>query len=95
MSREIQIPTEARAALARGDRIEAVKRVREANHGLDLRAAMEAIEAIEPLHAGATGTSRPVMSSTVSRDTARTGLRWAWAGVVVLAATAAWWWLHR
>jgi hypothetical protein len=95
MSREIQIPTEAIAALARGDRIEAIKRVREANHGLDLRAAMEAIEAIEPLHAGAAGKPRPVMSSTVSRDTARPGLRWAWAGLVVLAATAAWWLLHR
>lgn len=95
MSREIHIPTEALAALARGDRIEAVKRVREANHGLDLRAAMEAIEAVEPLRAGAASTPRPVMSSTVSRDTGRPGLRWAWASLVVLAATALWWWLDR
>jgi ribosomal protein L7/L12 len=45
MSREIQIPTEALAALARGDRIEAVKRVREANPGMDLRGAMQAVDA--------------------------------------------------
>lgn len=47
MSREIHIPSEARAALARGDRIIAIKLVREANHGVDLRAAMEAIDAFE------------------------------------------------
>lgn len=45
MSREIRIPTEAAAALARGARIEAVKLVREANHGVDLRGAMEATDA--------------------------------------------------
>lgn len=45
MSREIRIPTEAAAALARGARIEAIKLVREANHGVDLRGAMEAVDA--------------------------------------------------
>ena len=45
MSREIRIPAEAAAALAKGLRIEAIKRVREANHGVDLRGAMEAVDA--------------------------------------------------
>lgn len=45
MSREIRIPAEAAAALAKGLRIKAIKLVREANHGVDLRAAMEAVDA--------------------------------------------------
>jgi ribosomal protein L7/L12 len=45
MSREIRIPAGAAAALARGARIEAIKLVREANHGVDLRGAMEAVDA--------------------------------------------------
>lgn len=45
MSREIRIPAEAAAALAKGLRIEAIKLVRAANHGVDLRGAMEAADA--------------------------------------------------
>ncbi|WP_211368304.1 ribosomal protein L7/L12 [Pseudoxanthomonas gei] len=45
MSRDIRIPAEAAAALARGLRIEAIRLVREANHGVDLRGAMEALDA--------------------------------------------------
>ncbi len=45
MSREIRFPAAAVAALARGERIEAIRRVREANHGVDLRGAMEAVDA--------------------------------------------------
>lgn len=45
MSREIRIPAEAAAVLAKGLRIKAIKLVREANHGVDLRAAMEAVDA--------------------------------------------------
>lgn len=45
MSREIRIPAEAATALAKGLRIEAIKLVREANHGVDLRGAMEAVDA--------------------------------------------------
>lgn len=45
MSREIHFPAAALAALAQGQRIEAIKRVREANPGLDLRGAMEAVDA--------------------------------------------------
>jgi ribosomal protein L7/L12 len=45
MSREIRIPVQAAAALAKGLRIEAIKLVREANHGVDLRGAMEAVDA--------------------------------------------------
>lgn len=42
MTSEIRIPAAAAAALAKGLRIEAIKLVREANHGVDLRGAMEA-----------------------------------------------------
>lgn len=45
MSKEIRFPAAAAAALARGNRLEAIKLVREANHGVDLRGAMEAVEA--------------------------------------------------
>ncbi|MET0809166.1 MAG: 50S ribosomal protein L7/L12 [Pseudoxanthomonas sp.] len=45
MSRDIRIPAEAAAALAKGQRIEAIRQVREANHGVDLRGAMEALDA--------------------------------------------------
>ena len=45
MSRDIRIPAEAAAALAKGLRIEAIKLVRQANHGVDLRGAMEAVDA--------------------------------------------------
>jgi ribosomal protein L7/L12 len=45
MSREIHFPAAALAALVQGQRIEAIKRVREANPGLDLRGAMEAVDA--------------------------------------------------
>ena len=61
MSRDIHIPAEARAALARGDRIEAIKHVREANHGVDLRAAMEAIDAHE--HGGKGHVTQAALSS--------------------------------
>jgi len=45
MPREIHFPAVAVAALAQRQRIEAIKRVREANPGLDLRGAMEAVDA--------------------------------------------------
>ncbi|MEO6519102.1 MAG: ribosomal protein L7/L12 [Pseudoxanthomonas sp.] len=45
MSREIRLPAAAIAALNQGNRIEAIKLVREANHGVDLRGAMEAVDA--------------------------------------------------
>jgi len=45
MSKEIRFPAAALAALAKGNRLEAIKLVREANHGVDLRGAMEAVEA--------------------------------------------------
>ena len=61
MSRDIHIPAEARAALARGDRIGAIKQVREANHGVDLRAAMEAIDAHE--HGGTGHVTQAALSS--------------------------------
>jgi ribosomal protein L7/L12 len=45
MSKEIRFPAAAIAAIANGNRLEAIKLVREANHGVDLRGAMEAVEA--------------------------------------------------
>lgn len=45
MSRAIHFPAAVLAAVAQGNRIEAIKRLRQANHGLDLRGAMEAIDA--------------------------------------------------
>lgn len=45
MPREIHFPAAAVAALATGRRIEAIKLLREANRGIDLRGAMEAVDA--------------------------------------------------
>ncbi|HEX7802293.1 MAG TPA: 50S ribosomal protein L7/L12 [Pseudoxanthomonas sp.] len=45
MSREIRFPAAAVAALAQGQRIVAIKRVRESNPGMDLREAMETVDA--------------------------------------------------
>lgn len=45
MSREIRFPAAALSALARGNRNEAIKLVREANHGVDVRGAAEAVDA--------------------------------------------------
>lgn len=45
MSRELNFPAAALAALAKGQRIEAIKLLREANSGMDLRGAMEAVDA--------------------------------------------------
>ncbi len=45
MAKEIRFPAAAVSAIGRGNRLEAIKLVREANHGLDLRGAMEAVEA--------------------------------------------------
>jgi ribosomal protein L7/L12 len=67
MSREIRIPAEAAAALAKGLRIEAIKLVREANHGVDLRGATEAVDAYasgEQRHAA----TAPPMLATSSFD---------------------------
>ena len=67
MSRDIRIPAEAAAALAKGLRIEAIKLVREANHGVDLRGAMEAIDAYASgRHGHASGPSP--MAATTSFD---------------------------
>jgi ribosomal protein L7/L12 len=45
MSSEIRFPAAAVAVLAQGQRIEAIKRVRASNPGMDLRSAMEAVDA--------------------------------------------------
>lgn len=45
MSSEIRFPAAAVAVLAQGHRIEAIKRVRASNPGMDLRSAMEAVDA--------------------------------------------------
>jgi ribosomal protein L7/L12 len=66
MSREIHIPAEAAAALARGERIVAIKLVREANHGVDLRGAMEATDAYASgKHFPMTGASPVAKSSSI------------------------------
>ena len=45
MNDRIRFPVAAIAALERGQRIEAIRLVREGNDGLDLRGAMEAVDA--------------------------------------------------
>ena len=45
MSTETRFPPEAVVAMVRGERLQAIKLVREANPGMDLRAAMEAVDA--------------------------------------------------
>ncbi|MGH8027361.1 MAG: ribosomal protein L7/L12 [Pseudoxanthomonas sp.] len=68
MSREIRIPAEAAAALAKGLRIEAIKLVRAANHGMDLRGAMEAADAFASGNKHRFPIDPPVAVAPVSFD---------------------------
>jgi ribosomal protein L7/L12 len=76
MSREIHFPAAALAALAQGRRIEAIKLLRESNPRIDLRGAMEAVDAYasgkrhfsvgEPLQPATTVPTDPLPAEAVA-----------------------------
>ncbi|MBW8852114.1 MAG: ribosomal protein L7/L12 [Xanthomonadales bacterium] len=86
------LPDDVLDALRGGQRIEAIKRLREAT-GLGLKEAKDLIEACET---GATGGAAAPMPTVVSGRGAGSGrLPGALLALVVLVALAAWWWFGR
>ena len=90
------LPDDVLDALRGGQRIEAIKRLREAT-GLGLKEAKDLIEACEADAAGgATTTAAAPMPTVVSARGAGPGrLLGALLALVVLVALAAWWWFGR
>ncbi|GAA4860107.1 ribosomal protein L7/L12 [Luteimonas vadosa] len=94
----IAFPPEAAAALESGNLIAAIKLVREANPGLGLKEAKEAVEGI-PRFRSKTGAD--AVRDAASNDGARVptvvegdrgGLRWLVLLALVATAAAGWWW---
>jgi ribosomal protein L7/L12 len=87
-------PDAATAAIARGDFIQAIAQLREANPWLDLKSAKDAVDSVrrgdaKTAHRGAM-PARPRVPTVVHGDSGRNG----WLLLVVAAAVAAfaWWW---
>jgi ribosomal protein L7/L12 len=89
------LPGDVLAALRGGNKIEAIKRLREAT-GLGLKEAKDLVEAHEGGGAGAAGLRSPAAAPMPTVVSGRGG-----AGIgtvlalVVAAALAAWWWFGR
>lgn len=89
------LPDDVLDALRGGQRIEAIKRLREAT-GLGLKEAKDLIEAYEAGAAGGAATAAAPMPTVVSGRGAGPGrLLGALLALVVLVALAAWWWFGR
>jgi hypothetical protein len=86
MAMNVELPDDVRAALARGDKIEAIKRLREAT-GMGLHESKDAVEAAiagDPtLRARADAASREALGSL-----RRFG--WATLGIAVVLGVAVW-----
>lgn len=89
------LPDDVLDALRGGNKIEAIKRLREAT-GLGLKEAKDLVEAHEAGSAGATGLRSsavaPMPTVVSGRDGVGVGTVLA---LVVAAALAAWWWFGR
>ena len=89
------LPNDVLDALRGGQRIEAIKRLREAT-GLGLKEAKDLIEACEAEAAGGTAAPAAPMPTVVSGRGAGPGrLPGTLLALVVLVALAAWWWFGR
>jgi ribosomal protein L7/L12 len=93
----MQVPATVKDALQQGNVIEAVKRLREANPGLSLKAARDHVDAlgikpsVRPASRAATtcGTPRDRVPTVMMGDKPG-GLRWLF--VLIAFAAIAWWW---
>lgn len=89
------LPDDVLDALRGGQRIEAIKRLREAT-GLGLKEAKDLIEACETGATGGAAAPAAPMPTVVSGRGAGSGrLLGALLALVVLVALAAWWWFGR
>ena len=90
------LPEEVQDALASGNKIEAIKRLREAT-GLGLKEAKDLVEAHEagvpvPMQTASTPTAAPMPTVVSGRSGVGIGPILA---LLVAAALAAWWWFGR
>lgn len=94
----LQVPAAARNALQQGNLIEAIKRLREANPGLSLKAAKDhvdgmasAMPAPQAQRSGRTFAAPRERVPTVMMGDQPGGLRWLFV-LITCVALAAWWW---
>jgi len=90
----LQFPDAASAALARGDLVETIKLVREANQHLGLKEAKDVIDTLRSgatRQAGAKARTQPRSMPTVMEGDR--GLGGWMALIAVVIAAFAWWWL--
>ena len=93
----LQMPAAAKSALQQGNLIDAIKRLREANPGLSLKAAKDHVDALVatvPTHpasrAGTTFANARDRVPTVMMGDKPGNLRWLFVLIAFLAV--AWWW---
>lgn len=90
-------PQEAEDALARGEMLEAIRVLRQANRHIDLATARQAIESYAASVRTAPAKARQDVPRTPRVPTVVEGDRGGYRSLVVLAlailAAAAWWWV--
>ncbi len=94
---EVQVPAAVKNALQQGNLIEAIKRLREANPGLSLKAAKEHVDALgarlpvkQAQRAASTFASARERTPTVVMGDKPGGLRWLFV-LIAFAGLALWW----
>ena len=95
---EVQVPAAVKNALQQGNLIEAIKRLREANPGLSLKAAKEHVDALgarlpvkQAQRAASTFATARKRTPTVVMGDKPGGLRWLFV-LIAFVALAGWWW---
>lgn len=93
-----QVPAEVRNALQQGNVLEAVKRMRQANPGMTLKAAKEHVDALgtrlpvkQAQRAASTFATARERTPTVVMGDKPGGLRWLFV-FIAFVALAGWWW---
>lgn len=94
----VQVPADVRNALQQGNLIDAVKRLREANPGISLKAAKEHVDALgarlpvkQVQRAASTFATTRERTPTVVMGDKPGGLRWLFV-LIAFVLLAGWWW---
>ncbi|MDI1251797.1 hypothetical protein [Thermomonas sp.] len=94
----VQVPAVVKNALQQGNLIEAVKRLREANPGISLKAAKDHVDALgarmpvkQIQRAASTFASTRERTPTVVMGDKPGGLRWLFV-LIAFVGLAGWWW---
>lgn len=95
---KVQVPAAVRNALQQGNLIEAVKRLREANPGISLKAAKDHVDALgarvpvkQVQRAASTFATTRERTPTVVMGDKPGGLRWLFV-LIAFVGIAGWWW---